>query len=245
MLVLPLLAAAYLLHPPPGRLLASFVLVMALFLSRAPLIVVARQRWVWRSPHEETAEAWRWLRVLVPAAAISGFAAIPSESWSIAANCGVGAAVLMGLSVWLAVRNRQHSILFQAAGSAGLAASSLVAGLAAPPLSATAWILWASFALHGISAIPVVHARLALRRKQKPDFASASIGALLTLAIAAAMLPGRIAIPLGFSGLAHLAEWFAVRRPGAGQAKLTHLGLRLMTESIGFTLLLVWALGSI
>lgn len=242
MLLLPFLAAAWLLHPSWPKLAAAFVLVMALYLSREPLIVLARQRWVWRTPHEETAAARRWLLALTPLTVAAGPLAIPRSAWPMAAICGVGATVLMAISVWLAVRNRQHSVLFQAIGSAGLAASALVVALGSPPVSSEAWIVWAASALHGISAIPVVHARLAMRRRQTPKPLGASIGALATLVIAAALLPRPLSAALGFSGLVQLAEWLALRSPGAGQAPLTRLGLRLMSESIVFTVLLVWAL---
>lgn len=242
MLTLPFLAAVYLLRPDPLRAAAAFIAVMALFLVREPLIVLARQRWVWRTPHEESAAARRWLLVLAPVLAAAGWVAIPRQAWGLAAAMGAGAAVLMAASIALAVRNRQHSALFQAIGSIGLAASSLAAGLTQPPLAASAWIVWAASALHGVSAIPVVHARLAMRRRQAPNLAPAAIGALAALAAAAASAPGSLSLPLGFSGLVHAAEWLALRSPGAPQAKLARLGLRLMAESILFTLLLVGAL---
>lgn len=242
MLILPYVAAVYLLRPDPLRAAAAFVLVMALFLSREPLIVLARQRWVWRTPHAEAAEARRWLLVLVSVIIAAGLAAIPSGARPMAALFGAGAAGLMAISISLAVRNRQHSALFQSIGSAGLAASSLVVGLIAPPVDAAAWIVWFTSALHGISAIPVVHARLGMRRRERRRLGSASAGAFATLAVAGALFQHPLSLALAFSGLAHMGEWLALRRPNAAQARLTRLGIRLMCESIVFTILLVWAL---
>lgn len=242
MLLLPYAAAVWLVAPHPGRAAAAFVLVMTLFLVREPLIVLARQRWVWRTPHAESRSARQWLLVLAPLMAVSTLVAIPPLAWPMAAAFGSGASLLMAASIALAVRNRQHSALFQAAGSTGLAASSLAVALTTPPVDISAWIVWGASALHGISAIPVVHARLAMRRRQTPSLAAAAAGAAITLAIAAALFPARLSMALAFSGAVHVCEWASLRSPGAAQAPLALLGLRLMTESIVFTAILVWAL---
>jgi len=241
MLILPFLATAVLLHPAPGRLLAAFVLVPALFLLREPLIVLARQRWIWRTPHEEARAAARALPGLGVVAAAAAYVAIPLPLWTLAGACGAAAASLMAAPVVLAVRNWQYSVAFQALGSAGLAASCLAAAMAAGEVPRWVWILWAASAFHGISAIPIVHARIALRRKQDPALAVAGLGVLATLAAAAAALPHAMSGALAFSGFAYLGEWLSLRSPATAQAKLTQLGLRLMATSIVFTALLAWA----
>ena len=142
MLVLPFFASAALLHPSPMRLIAAFVLVMALFLLREPLIVLARQRWVWRTQHEETAPAGRFALGLGVMAIAGAAGAIPASAWPVALACGLAAAKLMAASTYLAVCNRQHSMLFQALGSIGLAGSSLAAALVSGSIPRWTWLLW-------------------------------------------------------------------------------------------------------
>lgn len=245
MLLLPFLATAALLHPAPVRLLAAFVLILSLFLVREPLIILARQWWIWRTPHEEARAAARAVPILLAVASASAWAAIPRHLWNLAAACGAASAALMATSITLAIRNRQHSVAFQALGSVGLAASCLAAALAAGDVPRWVWILWAASALHGISAIPIVHARIALRRKQTPRLALAGLGVLATFVAAAAALPHPLSAALAFSGLAHFGEWLALRSPAAAQARLTQLGLRLMATSILFTALLAWTITTV
>ena len=243
MLLLPFLATALLLHPAPLRLIAALVWVMALFLVREPLIILARQQWVWKMPHEETGPARRWVIALGLTIALAGAGAIPASAiWPVAAACGFGATALMAASIWLAVRNRQHSVPFQVLGSIGLAGSSLAAALASGAIPGWAWLLWAASALHGAAAIPLVHARLAMRRRQTPNLLLAASGVAITFAGALAATPSWLAVALLFSGMVHLGEWFSLRSPGAAQAPLTRLGLRLMASSICFTVLLAWSL---
>lgn len=242
MLLLPFLATAVLLHPAPARLLASFVLVLALFLLREPLIILARHWWIWRTAHEEAHAAARATPLLLALAATAAVLAIPRPLWTLAAMCGAVAALLMAASVTLAVRNQQHSVAFQALGSIGLAASCLAAAMSSGEVARWVWMLWAASALHGISAIPIVHARIALRRKQTPRLALAGLGVLATLVAAAAALPHALSAALAFSGLAHFGEWLSLHSPAAAHTRLTQLGLRLMATSIIFTALLAWTL---
>ena len=242
MLLLPFLATAALLHPSPKRLVAAFLLGLARVLMREPLIILARQQWVWRDEHEETTSARRFALALGVLAMFTAAAAIPRNAWPLALTSGAGAAALMTISILLAVRNRQHSILFQTIGSVGLASSSLVAALASGTIPGWAWLLWGASALHGATAIPLVHARLALRRRQRPNLALAGVGVILTLAASGAAMPSLLGAALLFSAVVHMAEWLSLRSPTAGQAPLTRLGLRLMAASVCFTILLGWSL---
>lgn len=255
MLVLPLVAAAALMRLHPGPMVIALLLVLSLFLLRAPLIILARQRWVWRDAHEETAlarGATLLLAVTASFAAIHILVDLPRAVWPAAIACGIGAFVLMAISVWLAVRNRQHSMLFQTVGSIGLAGSCLAVALAAgQAIPIAIWLLWGASALHGITAIPIVHARLDLRRgRQTPNLLRAGVGVAATaLAAAAITLAGAVyqgvTTALVFSALVHCSEWLALRLPKARETKLTHVGLRLMTASILFTVVLFFGLRSL
>lgn len=245
MLFLPFVAAAALLRLAAGPLFAALVLVLALFLLRAPLIVLARQKWVWRDLREETAparSATLLLAVIASFAGITILLELPRAVWPVAAACGAAASGLMIISIWLAVRNKHHSVLFQAIGSVGLAASSLTVALAAGrPIPLAIWIVWAGSALHGVAAIPIVHARLALRRRQTPNLPRAGAGIAATAAAAAGtVLAGAeyqgVTTALIFSALAHSGEWLALRSPRT--FRLTRLGFRLMATSLLFTLIL-------
>lgn len=259
MLALPFLSAAFLLRPPASRLIPAFVLVLVVFLLREPLIILARQRWVWRDEHAETGLARKavWALGVVALGQAAWLAReVPREVWPAAIGLGAAAAALMGVSIWLAVRNRQHSALFQAIGSVGLAGSAMGVALASAmpgQRAAVPWaiaILWGAFALHGVAAIPIVHARLAMRRRQIPNLmlAGTGVAATFTAFLAAAAAGGRyggVATALLFSGIAHLAEWLGLRSPRVPETKLTHLGLRLMSGSILFAVLLTFAVRSL
>ena len=257
MLVLPFLSAAALLRLPAGPLFTALVLVFALFLLRAPLIVLARQQWVWRDLHEETQPARSAVLlfgVTASLAAIPILLGLPRSVWPVAIACAAAATGLMAVSIWLAIRNKHHSILFQAVGSVGLAASSLTVALAAGnTIPFAIWLLWAGSALHGVAAIPIVHARLALRRRQSPSLWKAGAGIVLTAAAAAATAVAAgsggpfqgITTALVFSTIAHTGEWLAIRSPRAPETRLTHLGLRLMSVSILFTVILYFGVAAL
>ena len=72
MLLQPFAAAAVVAAEWTPALGAALGAMLAVFLAREPLLVLARQRWVWREPRPETARARRWLSVELAAAAACG-----------------------------------------------------------------------------------------------------------------------------------------------------------------------------
>ena len=64
LLLQPFVAAAILAGFWHWLLLPTLALVLLGFLLKEPLVVLARQRWVWRSPDQQTPVAWRWLAVV-------------------------------------------------------------------------------------------------------------------------------------------------------------------------------------
>src|SRR5579883_969190 len=72
MLLSPFVSAAILVREFRWTELAALVAVVFAFAAKDPLTVLARQRFVWKQPHPETAVAKRWLAVELPVIAVCG-----------------------------------------------------------------------------------------------------------------------------------------------------------------------------
>ncbi len=240
MLLQPFAAAAILAGEWTPALAAALLAALTVFLMREPLLVLARQRWVWREPRPESAKAWRWL-----AAEAAVAVACAAYLWFVLPRLPLvllgGAAAAMTLAaVAITLRNRQRSAAFQMAVSASLSASCLLAALAATGrVPAWAWQLWALLTLHSVTAIFVVHARLARRTKQaRHAFANAMRmdAAQLALAATVAFAAGiRLAAPMFFSVALNA---FELRRLRTAEP-LTRVGLRTLAFSLAHTALAI------
>lgn len=226
---------------------AAFAAVVAMFVARAPLVTLSRQRWVWRERRPESRQAARWLAgVAVVLAVCGGWLFL---SWGRAALwMGAAAAVLAGTAVWMTVRNRQRSVWLQVASSAGLAFSAVAAARAATgqfPL--WSWALWGLCAVHGSCGVLVVHARLEeiVSRKRGEAAGGARRVAWAALAASAAVTVvvalWKPWLALGPS-LAAAAQAVELARMDL-DTPLRSVGLRAMAVSMAHALLLVWAIG--
>ncbi len=145
--------------------LATLFAAFAALAAKDPVVVLARQRLVWKQPHPETAEAAKWLAgwtavLVVCGIVLRGHLAAhrdrrdgpgrlpPSRRWPVAVN----------------VKNRQRSTLFQIASAAALTSSSLATSLSATgTIPRWCWWLWLLLAMQATAGILVVHARLDAR----------------------------------------------------------------------------------
>lgn len=245
LLLLPFASAVVLLEAWRAEVVAGLVLVLCLLLLRGPLIVLARQRWVWRVEKPETALA----RVAVwSLGGVAALAAVPML-WVVPLELlvamGAGAGGFLAAGTWLAVKNRQHSVVFQTASAVALTGSAVVPGLVVGgTVPVVVLWLWALQAVHAAAAIPLVHARLALRRGQ-PAGVSAAAGVGVSLVMAAGLMGlgyGKPGVAVAVGALVQAVEFWMLHRPGAAKANLHQLGLRLMGESILFSGLVVWTL---
>jgi hypothetical protein len=250
MLLIPFFSAAILAREwhwtEPIALLAA----LTIFAAKDPLVVTARQRWIWQQHHPETDLAKSWLaRESLTLAACGLVIAATWPLWAVAAF-GAGALGFSALAVAINVRNKQRSTLFQICSAFALSATSLAACLSATrSVQPWCWWLWALCALQATGGILVVHARLEARnaaRKatphenpwRKPAMTAAFI--LLGAAIVAATVHQLwIAVALAFAGAGYLYDLHRQKSPSALQMSLKQVGLQAMSLSIAYALLLI------
>jgi hypothetical protein len=193
MLLMPFLCAAILSRQFRWTESVALVAVAFAFAAKDPLVVLARQRLVWKQPHPETRTALRWLAVETPVLAISGVVLLLAGPWYAYVILALGAGLFAVLAVMVNVRNRQRSEWFQAASAIALTSTSLVACLSAlGTIPHWGWVLWLLTALQATAGIFVVHSRLDARIAVRKGEASPpgnrraalwSLGALLIAAI--------------------------------------------------------------
>lgn len=248
MLLQPFIGALLVLRRPTWTILPALASAVLVFLIREPLIVLARQRWVWRTPHPEAVQARTYIWIELVLAAASGALLWIVWPWWLLALLGGSAAMLTALAVYLTVRNRQRAVWFQALSAAGLGSSGLAACLAVQGSIPTwGWWFWALHAAHFLAAILVVHARLdariASRKKVSAAtpheaywaqllFAAAGIGMIAT----GHAWYGAAAL---FSAAVHLFDLRTLNTPKVLAMPMKIVGLRAMAFSIVFTLIIV------
>lgn len=237
LLLQPFVAGAVLAGDWSWNLLPALGLVLLGFLLREPLTVIARRRLVWRRAGAEEKPAWLWagLEVLALAACFALLARAATLP-ALLALVGVAAGMTVA-AVWVSVRNRQRSIVFQVVSAAGLSTTALLAVLASTAaIPGWAWWLWAVLTAHAAASILVVHSRLRIRAARGAAGAGGGIlGAAYTaqalqLASGAALPP--LAFPFVFSALANAAELLRLRSARNLGEPLTRVGFRTLAVSL-------------
>ncbi|MEZ5355442.1 MAG: YwiC-like family protein [Bryobacteraceae bacterium] len=250
MLLQPFAAAVIVSREWNWLVVAALASVLLSFLIREPLLILARQRWIWRDPHPETSEARRSLLWLTPALGALGVVLL----WRlppVPVLMLTGVAISMTvLAVWAAIRNKQRAIWVQVLGAFALSTTALFAALAATG-SIPLWSLWVWFllSLHSAAAIFVVHARLAARMAAKKpagspgaatrDAARMQVGQLALAAVVAAIAGGAMALPIAVSGVLLLIEALRLRRPEVLDEPLRRVGFRMLTIALLHTALTI------
>jgi hypothetical protein len=164
------------------------------------------------------------------------------------------------LAVWMALHNRQRSVLLQMVSTAGLTSTGLLGALVAVRgLPAWSWLLCGLLALHAVASILVVRTRLELRVGRRvagagpwpaagsPPAQSSAVfnGALVQKwAWAVLALVAAVAVALGGAGLWGLAavigttaavnafEMWRLLRGGALGEPLQRVGFRALGTSL-------------
>ncbi len=247
LLLQPFVFSAILARRGEWLLVAALGLALTGFVMREPLIVLARQRWVWRQRRPESGAAWRHLAWEAPlAAAMWGALAWKVPLAPLAALTAV-ALGLTGLAAGMTAGNRQRSITLQVVSSVGLCSTALLAALAAEgSLRAWAWQLWVLLSAHAVSAILVVRARLEARagagtqfRKKALWFQWLVVAAGLTLALGRFWLAAACVL---FSGLTGGWELRRLGKPAVLAEPLKRVGWRTLGVSVAQGALAVAAL---
>lgn len=194
MLLLPFLCAAILLRRVTWTEAVAFAAVALAFALKDPLIVLARQRRIWKQPHPETQAAKTWAAAELAMLAVCGALLLRSGPWRAYLLLGLGAWAFGVLAVRMNVRNRQRAEWFQASSAAVLTSTSLVACLSVLGMVPRwGWLLWPLNSLQAAANIFVVHsrldARIALRQHETPpsDNRHAAIVSVVVLLLAAAL----------------------------------------------------------
>src|SRR5664280_929578 len=164
MLFTPIVCAAVLSHTWRWSEFATVTAAFAALAAKDPMVVLARQRLVWKQWHPETASAIRWFAGWTVLLILSGLVLLATWPFQALVAMGSGVAVFSVLAIVINVKNRQRSTLFQIASAAALTSSSLATSLSATgTIAPWCWWLWLLLALQATAGILVVHARLDAR----------------------------------------------------------------------------------
>jgi hypothetical protein len=252
MLLFPLVSAMILTGRWNWSLVAAASAALAVFLLREPLLVMARQRYVWQDVRPETAAARRSLLAFGTLLAASGawLAEVVALPWLI--GLGLAAAALTAVAIYGALHNLQRSPLLQIAGAVGLAGSALLPYLSAGLSPDTRlWLLVGAHVVHGGGSVLVVHARIEAARALKTNSPTHSrhtvavlwlvlhaLAAAVLLVEGAPLLGLILSIPCGVhaTDLARLNDRQFLRTP------LRRVGFRELGLSTVFSVLVVVAL---
>ena len=250
MLFTPMVCAAILAREWRWTEIAAFAAAFAALAAKDPLVILARQRLVWKTLHPETPVAGAWLAGWTLILALSGLVLL--REWPLMPTIllGLGVAVFSVLAVLVNVKNRQRSALFQIASAAALTSSSLATSLSATgTIQKWCWWLWLLLALQAAAGILVVHARLdariALRNAAKAtqEFRRQAQMAVLVLAAAAATAGAFrhtfIALALLIAALGYAYDLRSQLDADALQRPLTSVGRRALLLSSVFSILLI------
>jgi hypothetical protein len=239
MLVIPIVCVAILVREWRWSELATATAAFAALAAKDPMVVLARQRFVWKQPHPETATAAKWLAGWFAILGFSGLVLFFTWPLRELLIMGLGVGIFSALAIAVNVLNRQRSTLFQIASAFALTSSSLATCLSATgTITSRCLWLWFLLAIQSAAGILVVHSRLDARiaargtmaaRKQFRRAAQVSLGVLLCVAgIATLLRRGWIALALL---LAFAGYWYDLRRQrdiAALQTPLKTVGQRAL-----------------
>lgn len=250
MLLTPIVCVAILAREWRWSELAVLIAAFAALAAKDPMVVLARQRFVWKQPHPETSAAARWLAGWIFILALSGLVLLFTWPFREFIMMGLGVVIFSVLAIAVNVKNRQRSTLFQIASAAALTSSSLATCLSATGAIAP-WCVWLWFlmAIQATAGILVVHSRLDARiaaratipaSEQFRSAAQISLGVLLCAAVFATILRrGWIALALVVAAVGYGYDLRRQRDAAALQTPLKTVGQRALVLSSLFSGLLI------
>ena len=250
MLLTPMVCVAVLARQWRWSELAVLTAAFAALAARDPMVVLARQRFVWKQGHPETTAAGQWLAGWIVILILSGLVLAATWPFAAMAAMGLGVCIFSALAVAIHVKNRQRSTLFQMASAAALTSSSLATSLSATGAVAPwCWWLWLLMAMQATAGILVVHARLDARiasrgnaptRLQSRRAAQVALSVLASAAVSAAIVErGWIALALLVAAMGYWYDLHGQRDTAALQLPLTSVGQRALALSSLFAVLLI------
>jgi hypothetical protein len=250
MLFTPIVCAAILSRSWHWAELATATAAFAALAAKDPMVVIARQRFVWKQPHPETATAIRWFAGWSALLAVSGIVLLAAWPFTATISLGLGVGAFSALAIAINVKNRQRSTLFQIASALALTSSSLAMSLSASgTIAPWCWALWLLLALQATAGILVVHARLdariALRstapaRENYRRAAQTTIVVLVGVAATATVFHrGFIALALAIASIGYAYDLHRQRNAESLQLPLKSVGQQALALSSVFAALLI------
>lgn len=250
MVLTPIVCVAILAREWRWSELATLTAAFAALAAKDPMVVLARQRLVWKRGHSETAAAAQrlagWIVILV----LSGLVLV--AVWPVTATVAMALGVCMfsSLAVTINVKNLQRSTLFQIASAVALTSSSLATSLSATgAIAPWCWWLWLLMAMQATAGILVVHARLDARiasrgtapaSKRFRRAAQVSLGGLICAGVTATILRrGWIAVALLVLVMGYWHDLRGQRDSALLQIPLKTIGQRALALSSLYSVLLI------
>lgn len=253
MLLTPIVCAAVLARQWQWAELATVFAAIAALSAKDPMVVLARQRFVWKQRHPETTVAMQWLAGWMAVLILCGFVFLYAWPLPAIAALSLGAAAFSVLAVVVNAKNRQRSALFQIVSAAALTSTSIATSLSATgSVQPWCWWLWLLMAMQASAGILVVHARLdALIAMRKHTTGSdtyrrsawIAIAVLICAAVAAAVLSRFwIALALLIAAAGYGYDLRSQNNPAALQMPLKKVGQRALALSSLYAILLILGL---
>jgi hypothetical protein len=254
MLFTPIVCAAILAREWRWSEVATLTAAFAALAAKDPMVILARQRFIWKAQHPETVTAARWFIGWMAILIVSGIVLVFAWPLKAIVPMGLGVALFSALAIGINVKNRQRSTLFQIASAVALTSSSLATSLSATgSIAPWCWWLWPLLALQATAGILVVHARLAARiavripsRAAVPareDFRRAAQISLIVLVCAAVtaivLRRGFVALALLVAVVGYGYDLHCQRSTAALQIPLKKVGQRALALSSLFAGLLI------
>jgi len=250
MLLTPIVSVAILARAWNWSELATLVAAFAALAVKDPLVVLARQQFVWKQRRPETAIAARWLAGWMSLLIASGLLLMATWPFRALVAMGLGAGAFLALTILVNVKNWQRSTLFQIASAAALTSSSLATCLSATgAIAPWCWWFWLFTMMQATAGILVVHARLdariALRGTVVGDdrfrrAALVTLGVIASAAVTAAVLKrGWIASALLLAVMGYGYDLVRQKDATELQLPLKRVGQQALTLSSVFSSLLI------
>jgi len=246
MMLTPFLCAALLLRHVYWQEAVTLVAILVALVIKDPLVVLARQRWVWKQEHPETRGAMRLAAIELLVLTACGVTLLWTRDPAAFGLLFVGSAAFTALAVMVNVRNRQRAVWFQVVSAAALSATCVAACLSGPgKVPGWCWLLWLLCTVQATAGIFVVHARLDARNsKGKPvNVANRRLAFLLQMILlASAMwfaLRGQfwIATALALAAIGYLLELRRQQNQAALKMSLKRVGQQTLALAVAFALL--------
>jgi hypothetical protein len=250
MLLTPIVSVAILAREWRWAELATLAAAFAALAVKDPLVVLMRQRFVWKHHRPETAVAARWFAGWMSLLIVSGLVLMATWPFKALVGMGLGAGAFLALTILVNVKNWQRSTLFQIASAAALTSSSLATCLSATgSIARWCWWFWLFTMMQATAGILVVHARLdariamrgtALASDRFRRAAMITLGVIASAAVTAAALKrGWIALALLLVVMGYGYDLMHQRDAAALQLPLKKVGQRALTLSSLFSSLLI------